>query len=148
MAEIRPLRAWRYNQQIAGDIDDLTSPPFDEMSEKYRLGLYENPYNSIHLSVPVGENPPQHAAEILNGWKQEGALVRDRAPGIYVYYQYFTLPGNPREYCRKGFICNIRNYDWDENVVLRHEDTNPESVGFRVELRAAMQLNVSPTHGL
>jgi uncharacterized protein (DUF1015 family) len=148
MAEIRPLRGWRYNQQIAGNIDDLTSPPFDEMSEKYRLGLYENPYNSIHLSVPIGEDPPKHAAEILNDWKQKGVLVRDHAPGLYVYYQYFTLPGNPREYCRKGFICNIRNYDWDENVVLRHETTNPQSVDFRVELRAAMQLNVSPTHGL
>ena len=148
MAEIRPLRAWRYKQQIAGDIDDLTSPPFDEMSEKYRLGLYENPYNSIHLSVPIGKDPPSQAVEILNDWKQKGALIRDRAPGLYVYYQYFTLPGNPREYCRKGFICNIRNYDWIENVVLRHEDTNPQSVGFRVELLAAMQLNVSPTHGL
>ncbi len=148
MAEIIPLRAWRYNQQIAGDIDDLTSPPFDEMSEKYRLGLYQHPYNSIHLSVPIGKDPPAQAAEILNDWKHKKVLVRDRASGLYVYYQYFTLPGNPREYCRKGFICNIRNYDWEENVVLRHEKTNPQSVGFRVALRAAMQLNVSPTHGL
>ena len=148
MPEIRPLKAWRYNQQIAGDIDDLTSPPFDEMSEKYRLGLYENPYNSIHLSVPIGKDPPAQAAAILNDWKHKKVLVRDRASGLYVYYQYFTLPGNPREYCRKGFICNIKNYDWEENVVLRHEKTNPQSVDFRVALRAAMQLNVSPTHGL
>jgi uncharacterized protein (DUF1015 family) len=118
------------------------------MSEKYRLGLYEHPYNSIHLSVPRGTDPPRQAAAILNDWKHSGVLARDRAPGIYVYYQYFTLPGNPREYCRKGFICNIKNYDWEQNVVLRHEKTNPQSVDLRVELRAAMQLNVSPTHGL
>ena len=148
MAEIKPFRAWRYDPKIAGDINQLTSPPFDEMSEKYRLGLYEHPYNSIHLSVPRGTDPPRQAAAILNQWKQSGILTRDPTPGIYVYYQYFTLPGNPREYCRKGFICNIKNYAWDENVVLRHENTNPQSVDLRVELRAAMQLNVSPTHGL
>ena len=148
MAEIKPFRAWRYNQKMAGSIDDLISPSFDEMSEKYRLALYDNPYNSIHLSVPVGKNPPQRAAEILAGWKQKKILLRDPVPGIYVYYQHFTLPGSTREYCRKGFICNVRVYDWDENVVLRHENTNPGAVCYRVELLAAMRLNVSPTHGL
>jgi uncharacterized protein (DUF1015 family) len=148
MAEIKPFRAWRYNRQLAENIDDLTSPPFDEMSEKYRLGLYKNPYSSIHLSVPIGDNPSERAAEILKTWKEKGILVKDPIPGIYVYYQYFTLPGNTRKYCRKGFICNLRVYDWDENVILRHENTNPESVGRRVELLAAIKLHVSPTHGL
>ncbi|MGD2272405.1 MAG: DUF1015 domain-containing protein [Desulfobacterales bacterium] len=148
MAEIKPFRAWRYNQKLAGGIDDLISPSFDEMSEKYRLALYDNPYNSIHLSVPVGKNPPQRAAGILADWKQKNILLRDPVPGIYVYFQYFTLPGSRREYCRKGFICNLRVYDWDENVVLRHENTNPGAVGYRVDLLAAMRLHVSPTHGL
>ncbi len=148
MTEITSFRAWRYNPELTGNIDDLTSPPFDEMSEKYRLALYQNPYNSIHLSVPVGDNPSKNAAEILKDWKEKGILVKDSEPGIYIYYQYFTLPGNTRQYCRKGFICNVRVYDWNEKVILRHENTNPESVDRRVTLLAATQLNVSPTHGL
>jgi hypothetical protein len=54
MPEIRPLRAWRYNQSLTATIDDLTSPLFDVVSEKQRKALYQNPYNSIHLSVPQG----------------------------------------------------------------------------------------------
>ena len=69
-------------------------------------------------------------------------------PGIYVYYQYFRLPGEARERCRKGFMCHIRAYSWDEGVVLRHESTLPAAVNDRAELLAALRLQTSATHGL
>lgn len=75
-------------------------------------------------------------------------IVQDQIPGIYVYYQYFQIPGSPRHYCRKGFICNIRIYDWTEGVLLRHENTIPSSVNDRIALLEKTELNVSPTHGL
>ncbi|MDQ3290195.1 MAG: DUF1015 family protein, partial [Bacteroidota bacterium] len=56
MAEIIPLRGWRYNQELSNSIQDLTSPLFDVVSNKQREALYLNPYNSIHLSVPQGTN--------------------------------------------------------------------------------------------
>jgi uncharacterized protein (DUF1015 family) len=65
-----------------------------------------------------------------------------------VYYQYFSLPGSTINYCRKGFICHIKAYDWSENVILRHENTIPSSVNDRIELLTATLLHVSPTHGL
>jgi uncharacterized protein (DUF1015 family) len=74
--------------------------------------------------------------------------MQDKLPAIYVYYQYFKISGSTKEYCRKGFICNIQVYDWDENVILRHENTMPKSVNDRIELLEKTQLNVSPTHGL
>jgi uncharacterized protein (DUF1015 family) len=148
MAEILPFRAWRYNERLLENIGDLTSPLFDVASEKQKVALYANPYNSIHLSIPCGECPSENAARILQQWQAEGCLLRDPAPGIYVYYQYFRLPADPKPYCRKGFICKIRLYDWDQNVILRHENTMPGSVKEQVELLAATRLNVSPTHGL
>jgi uncharacterized protein (DUF1015 family) len=39
-------------------------------------------------------------------------------------------------------------YDWDQTVILRHENTMPASVDEQVELLAATSLNASPTHGL
>jgi uncharacterized protein (DUF1015 family) len=96
----------------------------------------------------LGNPAARHAAGILKKWKAQGILVKDNVPAIYIYYQFFTLPGQADEFCRKGFICNIKVYDWDENVVLRHEETMPKSVNDRVELLAQTQLNVSPTHGL
>jgi uncharacterized protein (DUF1015 family) len=148
MAEIRPLRAWRYNDQIVQQIDNLTSPLFDVVSPKQREALYHEPYNSIHLSVPEGEKPAEKARTKLLDWKESGILVQDPIPGIYVYYQYFTLSGSSREHCRKGFIAFMRTYDWDEGTLLRHESTMPGAVSDRVELLSRTELNVSPTHGL
>ena len=71
-----------------------------------------------------------------------------KLPAIYVYYQHFTLPGSDKEHIRKGFIANLRVYDWDERILLRHENTMPFSVNDRMEILDRTQLNVSPTHGL
>jgi uncharacterized protein (DUF1015 family) len=148
MAEIQPLRAWRYNQELGRSIESLTSPLFDVVSERQREALYKNPNNSIHLSVPLGPDAALRAAATLHQWKSNHTLVQDPLPGIYVYYQYFKMTGSAKEYCRKGIICNIRTYDWNEKVILRHENTIPKSVNDRVELLERTLLHVSPTHGL
>ncbi|MBL7865732.1 MAG: DUF1015 domain-containing protein [Cyclobacteriaceae bacterium] len=146
MAEIKPFRAWRYNRELGRELEALTSPLFDVVSEKQRQTLYKNPLNSIHLSVPLGS--ADEAADTLQRWRDNGTIVPDSLPGIYVYYQYFTLPGSSKEYCRKGFISHIRTYDWEEKVILRHENTIPKAVNDRIELLARTMLHVSPTHGL
>lgn len=148
MPEIKPVRAWRYNQNLNAAIDDLTSPLFDVVSEKQRKALYQNPYNSIHLSVPQGPDAADQAASLLDQWKSLGVIIQDRLPAIYVYYQYFTLYGSSKEFCRKGFVCNIRVHHWEDDVILRHENTIPKSVNDRIELLKKTELNVSPTHGL
>lgn len=148
MADIRPLRAWRYNPALEQKIGDLTSPLFDVVSDRQRKALYNLPFNSIHLSVPQGPDPAAAAGNLVAQWKQSGVLVQDRLPGIYVYYQYFKLPGDPRQYCRKGFICHIRTYDWNEGVILRHENTIPHAVNDRTALLQKTNLHVNPTHGL
>jgi len=148
MAEIKPIKAWRYNADLSQNIDDLTSPLFDVVSKKQREALYQNSFNSIHLSVPLEPNAAQRAEQLLDQWKKDGTLEQDKLPGIYVYYQYFKLAGLSKEFCRKGFVCNIRAYDWKENVILRHENTIPKSVNDRIALLEKTELNVSPTHGL
>ncbi|QDA61950.1 DUF1015 domain-containing protein [Hymenobacter jejuensis] len=149
MAEIQPVCGWRYNAELSADIDAYVSPLFDVVSTKQREALYRNPFNSIHLSVPRGPDPAAEALRRLKEWKQQGVLKQDDLPGIYAYYQYFRLPGTPhREYCRKGFMCHIRAYDWAENVVLRHENTLPTSVNDRAELLACTEFQTSATHGL
>ena len=148
MAEIQPLRGWRYNPTLSTNIDAYVSPLFDVVSAKQREALYRNPLNSIHLSVPRAEDPGAAAHTRLRAWQADGVLRQDELPGIYAYYQYFRLPGSAHAYCRKGFMCHIRAYDWDEDVVLRHEDTLPASVNDRAALLARTQFQTSATHGL
>jgi uncharacterized protein (DUF1015 family) len=84
MAEIRPLRAWRYNRELSKQIDELTSPLFDVVSEKQRQALYKHKLNSIHLSVPMPPDAAHRAANLLEKWKAEKIILQDEVPGIYV----------------------------------------------------------------
>lgn len=148
MPEIRPLRAWRYNGDLSSEIENLTSPLFDVVSERQRQRLYANPHNSVHLSVPQGNQPSNEASTTIKKWKDSGVLIQDHVPGIYTYFQKFTLPGSERTYTRKGFVCNIRIHEWQDKVILRHENTMPHSVSDRQEIVEKTKVNVSPTHGL
>ena len=148
MAIIKPFRGWRYAPWLSRRISSLISPPFDVVSAKQRMALYQEPYNSIHLSVPKPENPAQHAAQLLDQWKVDGIFQQDPTAALYTYYQRFQLPGLPKVFTRKGFIALIEAAFWEKNIVLRHEDTIPGSVNDRVELLEATQLHASPTHGL
>lgn len=148
MAKIRALRAWRYSSRLTPQIGELISPPFDVVTPAQRESLYHNPLNSIHLSVPMGPVPSEHAARTLRDWKNNGVLSQDRQPAIYVYYQYFSLPGIEQPFCRKGFICLIEAAFWEEQCVLRHENTIPGSVNDRLDMLDKTQINASPTHGL
>ncbi len=148
MAEILPFKAWRYNENLAKRLENYTAPLFDVVSERQRQVLYENPLNSIHLSVPRGQNPAESASRILAKWKSDGILVQDPLPGIYVYYQFFRLAGEAEERCRKGFIAYIRAYDWMEKEILRHENTIVAAVNDRIDLLRATEMQASPTHSL
>jgi len=148
MTEILPLKAWRYNPGLNSQMEELTSPLFDVVSSKQRESLYKNSNNSIHLTLPEGDNPAKKAKRVLDNWKKEGVILQDILPGIYVYYQRFSIPGKSKEYCRKGFICHIKVEDWDKKVVLRHENTIARAVGDRLEILRQTRFQPSPTHGL
>ena len=68
MAEISPFRAWKYSTELAKNIGELTSPLFDVATEKQKSVLYGNPYNSIHLSIPSGDQPADNAGKLLKTW--------------------------------------------------------------------------------
>ena len=57
MAEIKPFRGMRFTDK-AGEIQTLTCPPYDIISEDQRQEyLRVNPCNVIRLELPRGENP-------------------------------------------------------------------------------------------
>lgn len=120
MAEIRPFRAWRYNQDLSANIEEFTSPLFDVVTEAQLARLYANPHNSIHLSVPR-QDAEKSPSRILDGWKDDGVITLEGVPAIFAYYQIFKLPGEPKELVRKGFICLIKATPWGQGPVLRQD---------------------------
>jgi uncharacterized protein (DUF1015 family) len=148
MADLLPLKAWRYNEQLTGELGNLISPLFDVVTERQREKLYENPFNSIHLSLPAGSSPADQAKTLLEAWKKRQVIVQDYIPGIYVYYQFFKVSDREHPVCRKGFIAQIKVEDWHKQVVLRHEGTSRKGVSEREELLGKTLIQASPTFGL
>lgn len=148
MAHIRPFRAWRYNEERLGNIEDMFSPLFDVVSAEQLEKLYANPYNSIHLSVPQSEAA---VMEKLQEWKASGTIIQDPLPAIYIYYQEFSLFGEHKKYVRKGFVAMVKIDDrtgTPAGDIILHEGTITSSVLERTRVLAQTQLNVAPTHGL
>jgi uncharacterized protein (DUF1015 family) len=144
MADIQPLRAWRYSGK-AGPIQELISPLFDVVEAAELKGLYDHQFNSIHLSVP---RQSHSLKKLISEWKSKRIIEQDYLPGIYVYYQYFSLPLSEKVHCQKGFICNIFLHEWEEKQILRHEAIIPSSLHGRLEVLENSEMNISPTHGL
>lgn len=145
MATIIPFRAWRYNSNQVGDVLAQFSPLSDVLNSSLLKNLYENPYNSIHVSIPENQ---KEAVSKMQDWKENRILIQDEYPTIYVLYQYFSLPNEDKVYVRKGFMCLVRLKEGADDDVIIHESTIAASVQDRAELLSKMRMNVVPTHGL
>jgi uncharacterized protein (DUF1015 family) len=103
--------------------------------------LAASPYNLVR--VILGERKPgdsdsdnvyTRAASYLNDWIASGVLARDAAPGIYPYFQEFTVPDTGERLTRKGFIALGGIEEYSAGIVHRHEQTLAGPKKDRLEL--------------
>lgn len=146
MATIKPFRGLRFSAG-AGDIRQLTCPPYDIISEEQRLRfLQTNPNNIIRLELPKGEDPYKEAGETLRKWTQSGILKKDEAPAFYIYEEEFTVGGETKRL--KGFISWVQLEEWEKGVVLPHEETLSKAKEDRLNLMKATGCNFSQIYSL
>ena len=100
-----------------------------------------SPYNLVR--VILGERKPSdsgndnvytRAAGYLNAWIAAGVLARDAQPGLFPYFQEFTVPDTGERLVRKGFIGLGAVEDYAAGVVHRHEQTLSGPKKDRMEL--------------
>lgn len=146
MAEIQPFRAVRYNPDVAGDVSLHICPPFDVITPQLQQELYDrSPYNIVRLELArrgMSEDPYEQAAETSQLWIESGALKHEEEPSVYVTEEEFEYRG--QKLFRRGFVAAVRLEDYDQEVVLPHENTRTEWVADRVRLMVAAQSNYSP----
>lgn len=150
MAEIKPFRGLRFTDK-AGDIQTLTCPPYDIISEEQRQEyLQTNPYNVIRLELPrEGENPYVQAGETLHRWEQEGMIRRDTQPALYIYEEEFLSGVTQGEVKKvKGFICRVKAEPFSKGTVLPHEETLSKAKEDRLNLMKATGCNFSQIYSL
>jgi uncharacterized protein (DUF1015 family) len=141
LAQIYPFRAFRYTEK-AGPPENLVTQPYDKISPAMRSRyLSLSPYNLVRIIL--GERKPgdtdadnvyTRAADYLKEWIAAGILAADREPGVFPYFQEFTVPDTGERLLRKGFIALGRLEDYAAGVVYRHEQTLTGPKQDRLEL--------------
>src|SRR5579872_6947058 len=141
MARIQPFQAYRYSSK-AGPPEDLVTQPYDKISPAMQARyLSLSPYNFVRIIL--GERKPDdngshnvytRAARYLNDWIARGVLARDPEPGVFPYFQEFTVPDTGERLVRKGFIGLGAVEDYSAGVVHRHEQTLSGPKQDRMEL--------------
>ena len=146
MAQLRPFKGIRYNQEISGDLTKNVCPPFDSISEALQEKLYKiSEYNTVRLELGIRgmyEDPYFSAAEIQNSWLKNEVLTQDDSPSIYVTEEEFKF--GDQVITRKGFICAIKVEEYKNKVVIPHEKTREEWVEDRQKLMEVAKSNYSP----
>ena len=150
MAEIRPFRGVRYNQQVVGDLSSVICPPYDVITPQIEEGLYHrSEYNFVRLEhsrkLPqdtMTDNRYTRSAATLEQWLKLGVLEVDEAPAVYLHDHSFMHQGKP--YRRRGIIVSVRLEEWEKGVVRPHEGTLAEAGSDRLSLMWALQANTSP----
>ena len=149
MAEIQPLRALRYDLEKTGGLQDVVAPPYDVIDEPQRAQLESrSPYNVVAIDLPRGNaDPYQHAAELLERWREAGAVTVDEKPAIWALAQDYTGPDG-RVRTRRGFLARVRVEDYGAGRIRPHERTHPGPKEDRLRLTRATRANLSPIFSL
>jgi uncharacterized protein (DUF1015 family) len=148
MADVQPLRALHYDQQVAGPLQQLVAPPYDVIDAAQREELAgRSPHNVVQVDLPAGDDPYGSAAELMERWQSEGAIVRDDTPALWALTQDYTGPDGTAK-TRRGFFARVRVEDYGPGRIRPHERTHPGPKEDRLNLTRATRANMSPIFSL
>jgi uncharacterized protein (DUF1015 family) len=155
MADVRPIRATHYDLSVVGSLDAVAAPPYDVIDAAQRTELLErSPYNAVAIDLPkpfdaeVPEGDPyQRAAETMEAWRADGALVGDAEPAVWAMTQDYAGPDGAAR-TRHGILARVRVEDFETGQVLPHERTLPGPKKDRLDLTRATRHNLSPIFSL
>ena len=149
MPRFEPFRATRYAD--ASRLASLSAPPYDVLSDEDRTRYAtKDAHNVVHVDMPIGSGSDDAyaaAARRIEGWKNEGVLVRDADSSLTLYRLSFVdATGAQRN--TVGVIGALEVVDEGAGGVLPHERTTPKAKTDRLDLTRATEMNLSPVWGL
>jgi uncharacterized protein (DUF1015 family) len=149
MAEIQPIQALRYDPDRTGGLQDVVAPPYDVIDEEQRAALESrSPYNVVRIDLPRGgEDRYDGAAELLDRWRAQGAVVLDENPALWTLAQDYVGPDGERR-TRQGVFARVRVEEYGPGRIRPHERTHPGPREDRLRLTRATKANLSPIFSL
>jgi uncharacterized protein (DUF1015 family) len=151
MADVQPLRTLRYDLGAVESLEAVIAPPYDVIDDELRAELAaRSPFNVVEIDLPragEGSDPYLHAADTFQAWRQEGVLIQEREPAMWLLQQEYTAPdGSTRR--REGFFARVRVEEYGPGRIRPHERTHPGPKEDRLRLTRATRANLSPIFSL
>ena len=140
MAVVKPFRALRYDEAVAGPLETLVAPPYDVITDEQREELQaRSPYNVVRLTLPDSE---EDAARELEDWRAEGALVEE-PPAVWALEQDYVGPDGIAR-MRFGIVGSLKVEPYETGTVLPHERTHAGPKEGRLRLLRATRAQLEP----
>src|SRR5918994_5203955 len=141
MAVVKPFRAVRYDEEVAGPLDQLVAPPYDVIDEAGREELMaRSPLNVVHLTLPDDE---ADAERLWGEWQSDGVIVWEDAPSFWAVEQEYVGPDGV-DRTRRGLFASLRPEPYENHVVLPHERTHAGPKEGRLRLLRATGVHFEP----
>ena len=146
MSQIRPFRAWRPREDLA---EQVASPPYDVMnSQEAREMAQGNELSFLHVIKPEIDLDPgidpydpkvyETGARNLKRLIEQGALVRDKTPCLYVYQQKMG------DHIQAGIVAGASIDEYEADKIKKHEFTRPVKEDDRTRHVNALNANAGP----
>lgn len=163
MPTLRPFHGIRYAD--SDELKNLTCPPYDVISPAEQARLHErHPYNAVRLELARsdggGADKYEQAAATFQTWLDDGTLVREENPALYIYRQDFVDPraggesgagggseGRRRRVAGVLGALELEEFGTDSGV-LPHERTMAGPKEDRLALLRALPVNVSTIYAI
>lgn len=154
MAEVVPFKGILYNPEKITNMADVTTPPYDVISEEEQHNFHKkHPQNIIRLILGnetekdnEKNNRYTRAAGFFNDWISEEILIQDKVPSFYLTSVEFTVDGISIR--RFGLIALVRLEPFEKGIILPHEKTYSKIKSERLQLMKACHANFSPVFSL
>src|SRR5262245_57802646 len=126
MALLYPLRGYRYDPKVVGDLARVVTQPYDKISPELQRDYYgRSPFNVARITKSLEKDADPdtdypEAGATFECWIRERALVAEKAPAVYAYYQEYKHEDALE--VRKGFIA-LLDLRHAGTGILPHERT-------------------------
>lgn len=154
MARILPFQGIHYNSNQIDSLADVTTPPYDVISEAKQDEYHaRHPYNIIRLilgekteSDTPDNNPHTRAAASYREWLSKGILVKAPEPALYL--TAIDFPFMNETFRRYGLFAKVGLEPFDRKIILPHEKTFSKVKSERLEKMKRCHANFSPIFSL
>ncbi|MEM9082295.1 MAG: DUF1015 domain-containing protein [Planctomycetota bacterium] len=150
MVRINPFAAWR---PAPSKEKQVASVPYDVCNREEARGLAEgNPISFLHVVRPDIDLPDdtgayddvvyQTAKDSFEKLKNEGTLIQEDKPAIYLYRQETELLG--KRVSQTGVVASAHIQDYNTDIIKKHEKTRQVKEDDRTRHVLTLKANAGP----